>query len=57
MEDYQTVAMVDRTVREVNVSGLHPGTFYWLVVASANAAGSSPSEAINVTTISSCEKL
>ncbi len=52
-EDYQTLSSVDSNVLRVNVTGLHPGTFYWMVVASINTAGSSLSNAINITTLSS----
>ena len=50
-EDYQTVASVSSTQRTVVVSDLHPGTSYWVVVASVNSAGASLSNAINITTL------
>ena len=52
-DDYQTLASVDSNVHRVNVTGLHPGTFYWMVVASINTAGSSLSNTINITTLPS----
>ncbi len=50
-EDYQRLSTVGPDVLRVNVTGLHPGTFYWLVVASVNAAGANLSNAINITTL------
>lgn len=51
--EYQTVSSVDTNILRVNITGLHPGTFYYVVVASVNAAGSTLSSAVNFTTTAS----
>ncbi len=54
-EDYQTLSAVGPNTLRVNVTGLHPGTLYWLVVASINTAGPSLSNVINITTLPACK--
>ena len=56
-DEYQTILSVAPNITSVDVTGLHPGTMYWIVVASVNDAGASPSAALNVTTQPDCETL